>query len=91
MAYVLFIRKETQAVHEKIGFSNFPKYAAQVEEVIRTDAIRILPEFRKKEIMNFFSEEGIKDFSVSRPKESAGWGFRCRATTVRSFMYGLMR
>ncbi len=70
----LIHKKETQAVHEKNWFFKFSKYAAQVEEVIRTDAIRILPEFRKKEIMNFFSEEGIKDFSVSRPKESAGWG-----------------
>lgn len=67
-------RKEPQAVHEENWFFKFSKYAAKVEEVIRTDAIRILPEFRKKEILNFFSDEGVKDLSVSRPKESVGWG-----------------
>ncbi|MEK7493780.1 MAG: methionine--tRNA ligase [Patescibacteria group bacterium] len=70
----LIHKKETQAVREENYFFKFSKYAAQVEEAIRTDAIRILPEFRKKEILNLFSDEGVKDFSVSRPKESVGWG-----------------
>ncbi|MCR4323319.1 MAG: class I tRNA ligase family protein [Candidatus Azambacteria bacterium] len=67
-------KKETQAVHEENYFFRFSKYAAQIEQAIREDTIRILPEFRKKEILNYFSDEGIKDFSVSRPKESVGWG-----------------
>lgn len=67
-------KKEVQAVQEENHFFKFSKYAKDVEEAIRTDAIRIFPEFRKKEILNFFSDEGIKDFSVSRPKESVGWG-----------------
>lgn len=67
-------KKEAQAVKEENHFFRFSKYAQHVEEAIRTDAIRIIPEFRKKEILNFFSDEGVKDFSVSRPKESVGWG-----------------
>ncbi|MBI5913611.1 methionine--tRNA ligase [Candidatus Azambacteria bacterium] len=67
-------KKETQAVHEENHFFKFSKYAARVERAIREDEILILPEFRKKEILNLFSDEGIKDFSVSRPKESVGWG-----------------
>ena len=67
-------KKEAQAVNEENHFFRFSKYAKEVERMIRENVIRIMPEFRKKEILNLFSDEGIKDFSVSRPKESVGWG-----------------
>lgn len=67
-------KKETQAVREENYFFKFSKYAKKVEQLIREDVFRIIPEFRKKEALNLFSEEGVRDFSVSRPKESVEWG-----------------
>lgn len=67
-------KKEPEFVKEENHFFRFSKYAKDVEHMIREDEIRIFPEFRKKEILNLFSDEGIRDFSVSRPKESVGWG-----------------
>lgn len=67
-------KKEPQAVKEENHFFRFSKYAKEVERMIRDDEILIMPEFRKQEILNLFSDEGIKDFSVSRPKESVKWG-----------------
>ncbi len=66
--------KETQAVREENYFFKFSKYAKKVEQLIRDNVIHIVPEFRKKEALNLFSEEGVRDFSVSRPKESVEWG-----------------
>lgn len=67
-------KKETQAVREENYFFKFSKYAKKAEQLIREDVFRIIPEFRKKEALNLFSEEGVRDFSVSRPRASVEWG-----------------
>lgn len=66
--------KQVQDVREENYFFRFSKYAKQVEKLVREGTIGILPEHRKKEALNLFSEEGIGDVSVSRPAHSVGWG-----------------
>ncbi len=66
--------RPVQDVYEENYFFRFSKYAKDVERLIRDDVIAVLPEHRKKEVLNLFSEEGTKDVSVSRPAENVGWG-----------------
>lgn len=67
-------QKEPQHVYEENYFFTFSKYAKQIEKLIREDSIRILPAYRKTEILNLFSDEGIKDISISRPVQHTQWG-----------------
>ena len=67
-------QKEVQKVYEENYFFRFSKYAKKVEELIRSGEIAIVPAYRKTEMLNLFSEEGTRDISVSRPRESVGWG-----------------
>src|SRR3989344_177381 len=67
-------QKEVQKVYEENYFFRFSKYAKKVERLIREDAIRIVPAYRKTEMLNLFSDEGVRDISASRPRESVGWG-----------------
>ncbi len=67
-------QKEPQRVYEENYFFKFSKYAKQIEKLIREDVIRILPCYRKTEILNLFSDEGIKDISISRPAQHTQWG-----------------
>src|SRR3989344_4147996 len=60
--------------YEENYFFRFSKYAKEVEHLVREDVIKILPTWRKNEILNLFSEEGARDVSFSRPKETVGWG-----------------
>lgn len=66
--------KTAEEVEEENYFFRFSKYAKEVERFVREDIILVLPAYRKKEVLNLFSEEGTKDVSVSRPAQNAGWG-----------------
>lgn len=70
----LIHEKPVEELYEENYFFRFSKYAKKVEGLIRKGDIAVLPEHRKHEVLNFFSDEGVKDVSVSRPKESVGWG-----------------
>lgn len=66
--------KPVQDVYEENYFFRFSKYAKEVERLVREGEIRIMPEHRKREVLNLFSDEGIKDISVSRPADNVKWG-----------------
>ena len=70
----LIHKKPVQKVSEENYFFRFSKYVKEVERLIREDVIKILPTWRKLEILNLFSDEGTRDVSFSRPKETVGWG-----------------
>ena len=72
----LIHKKPVQKVSEENYFFRFSKYAKEVEQLVREDVIKILPAWRKNEILNLFSEEGARDVSFSRPKETVGWGIQ---------------
>ncbi len=66
--------KKPEEVEEENYFFKLSKYQKTLEDLIETDKLKIYPETRKKEILNFI-REGLDDFSISRSKERAkGWG-----------------
>lgn len=60
-----------QFISEKNYFFNLKKYLPQIEEMIDSNKIKILPENKKKEVLGLFKQE-INDFSVSR--QNLKWG-----------------
>lgn len=66
-------QKEPELVEEKNYFFKLSKYADEIEKAIESDEVKIIPQSRKNEILSFI-KEGVKDISVSRPKEKLPWG-----------------
>jgi len=66
--------KKLEEVQEKNYFFKLSKYQDKLEKIISSDELKIVPERRKNEILNFI-KNGLEDFSVSRSRERAGeWG-----------------
>lgn len=66
--------KKLEVVEEKNYFFNLSRYAPQLHELITTNRLRIVPESRKKEILQII-KGGLLDFSISRPIErTKSWG-----------------
>jgi methionyl-tRNA synthetase len=63
-----------QLVEEENYFFRLSRYADQLHELISSDRLLIIPDFRKNEVLSFI-EQGLQDFSVSRSHTRArGWG-----------------
>ncbi len=61
-------------IEEENYFFRLSKYQDQLELLIRSGELRILPETRKNEVLSFI-RAGLEDFSVSRSyARSRGWG-----------------
>ncbi len=64
-------------VPEKLSIDSYffrlSSYQAQLEELIATDQLRVYPQSRKNEILQFI-RGGLEDISISRPKERLKWG-----------------
>jgi len=66
--------KEPEVVEEENYFFRLSKYQKQLEKLIESDKLKIVPETRKNEVLSFI-KSGLEDFSVSRSKKRAkGWG-----------------
>jgi methionyl-tRNA synthetase len=66
--------RKLELVPEENYFFALSKYQDRLEHLIREDKIKIYPDFRKQEILNFIGKK-LEDFSVSRPVErTKGWG-----------------
>ncbi|MCX8179079.1 MAG: methionine--tRNA ligase [Candidatus Aenigmarchaeota archaeon] len=66
--------KEPEKVSEENYFFKLSKYQSKLEEIIKKDKLKIIPESRKNEILNFV-KDGLSDFSISRPAERVKhWG-----------------
>jgi methionyl-tRNA synthetase len=66
--------KKLEEIEEENYFFRLSAYASQIEELIASDRIRIVPESRKNETLAFV-RRGLQDFSVSRSAARArGWG-----------------
>lgn len=65
---------EPELVEEENYFFRLSAYQDQLQELIENDVIKIIPEYRKNEMLSFV-KMGLEDFSISRSKERAkGWG-----------------
>jgi len=66
--------KKPEKVSEENYFFRLSKYQKQLEELIETNKLKIIPETRKEETLSFI-RAGLEDLSVSRPAERMkGWG-----------------
>ncbi|MGB8658738.1 MAG: methionine--tRNA ligase [Candidatus Zixiibacteriota bacterium] len=63
--------QEPKKITEKNYFFRLTSYLKQVEELIRTDQLKISPEERRKETLGLLRQE-LEDFSISREKVT--WG-----------------
>ncbi len=65
-----------QKPYEKLSETNYylriTDFKPQIRTAIENDTLRILPEFRKREVLNLL--EDAPDVSISRPKKSLTWG-----------------
>jgi methionyl-tRNA synthetase len=63
-----------ELVEEENYFFRLSKYQDILKELIHSNALRIIPENRKNEVLGFINE-GLEDFSISRSvKRAKGWG-----------------
>lgn len=63
-------------IEEDNTFFRLSKYQEELETFISRDAIRIVPEFRKNEVLSFI-RQGLQDISITRDaKRAGGWGVK---------------
>lgn len=62
-----------EIIEEENYFFRLSKYAERVKKSIENGELRIMPEGRGKEIVNFINQ-GIEDVSFSRPRADLPWG-----------------
>ncbi len=66
--------KPLEEIEEENYFFKLSNYQDQLLELIESDEYKIIPEFRKNEIVSFI-KSGLQDFSISRSNERAkNWG-----------------
>jgi methionyl-tRNA synthetase len=70
-------QKKLERFKEKNYFFKLTKYLPQVQELIESGKLKVVPENRKHETLNIIKSGQISDLSVSRSIErSAGWGIK---------------
>ncbi len=66
--------KKLEVIEEKNYFFKLSNYQDKIQKLIESGELKIVPESRKNEILNFV-KSGLEDFSISRSKSRAkGWG-----------------
>lgn len=66
-------QKKPTYIEEENYFFALSKYSKELERLIASDEIHIIPEFRKNETLSFL-REGLNDVSFSRNKDKMPWG-----------------
>ena len=67
-------KKPLEEIEEENYFFKLSNYQDQLEKLIESDELRIVPETRKNEVLSFI-RSGLEDFSISRSQERAKhWG-----------------
>jgi len=63
--------------YERLSEQNYyfklSEFTDKIREAIETDRLRIVPEFRKNEVLNLLGD-GLEDLSISRPRKNLSWG-----------------
>ncbi|MDB5161359.1 MAG: methionyl-tRNA synthetase [Candidatus Saccharibacteria bacterium] len=62
-----------EQLKEENYFFKLSAFTDEIKKAIESDALKIIPETRKNEIMSVINS-GLEDFSVSRPKDKITWG-----------------
>ena len=64
---------EPKKVSEENWFFKLSDFGEEIGKKIESDELKIIPENRKKEILNVI-KSGLQDISFSRPREKVSWG-----------------
>lgn len=63
--------------YERLSEENYyfklSEFSDRIRDAIETGRLKIVPEFRKNEILNLIGE-GLEDLSISRPRKNLSWG-----------------
>lgn len=66
--------RKLEIISEVNYFFNLSNYLPQISKLIKSDELKIYPEFRKNEVLAMVNGD-LQDFSISRPTErTKGWG-----------------
>ena len=66
-------QKEPELVEEENYFFRLSRYLNKIEELIKKDELKIIPETRKNEVLGLI-KQGLEDISFSRAREKLKWG-----------------
>lgn len=67
-------KTKPEIVEEDNYFFRLPLYAKQIEKIIKSNKLKIIPETRKNEVLSFI-KSGLQDFCISRAAQRGrGWG-----------------
>lgn len=69
-------QKPYQKLSEKNYYLRISDFRDEIRQQIESDAMRILPEFRKQEVLRLL--EDAPDISISRPRGQLSWGVSVR-------------
>lgn len=65
---------EVIEIEEENWYFKLSEHAAWLKETIKSDALKITPEFRRQEVLNAVDRAGDTDLCISRPKDRLAWG-----------------
>ena len=66
-------QKPFERLSEENYYLRISEFTPKIIEAIESDRMKIVPEYRKKEFLNFL-KGGLEDVSISRPKKNLTWG-----------------
>lgn len=66
-------QKPFERISEENYYLKASAFTDQIRDAIEKNKMHIVPEFRKKEILEMI-KDGVKDVSISRPKKNLTWG-----------------
>ncbi len=66
-------QREYQRLSEENYYLKASAFTDALRQAIETDALKIVPEFRKKEFLELI-KDGLQDVSISRPRKNLAWG-----------------
>ena len=66
---------EPEVIEEENYFFKLSKYSKRIEDIIKQNKIKIVPESRKNEMLSF-TKQGLQDVSFSRPRKDLKWGIQ---------------
>lgn len=65
--------REPEKVSEENWFFRLSKYGKELEKLLSENTLRVVPEYRKNEVLSLIGE-GLEDISFSRPRKDLPWG-----------------
>lgn len=63
-----------EKIEETNWFFRASRYQAQVVHALESGELKVFPDHRAKELLQFVREKGLQDISVSRSRERLSWG-----------------